>query len=132
MSDYYIDPQTGFNVKTAKAHLKKGSCCKCGCLHCPYGYTLNKFGLEVKKYNDQDRDLAKEIFDAHKNTTTQSLLSSAFGNQSKKSLDQYHFIYLKGYLCGLCLIQGKIVTELLLHENFNSQGINKSIIENYL
>jgi len=26
----------GFLVFTEKAHLQRGTCCGCGCLHCPY------------------------------------------------------------------------------------------------
>ncbi|WP_081469254.1 DUF5522 domain-containing protein [Runella slithyformis] len=35
--DYYIDAN-GFVVFTAAYHLKRGYCCKNGCLHCPYGF----------------------------------------------------------------------------------------------
>jgi hypothetical protein len=36
--DFYFD---GPNlVFTAAYHLKRGSCCKSGCRHCPYGFTL--------------------------------------------------------------------------------------------
>ncbi|WP_018344957.1 DUF5522 domain-containing protein [Cytophaga aurantiaca] len=34
--DYYIE--NGFYVFTRSYHLKRGSCCKNGCRHCPYGY----------------------------------------------------------------------------------------------
>ncbi len=34
--DYYIE--NGLYVFTANYHLKRGSCCKNGCRHCPYGY----------------------------------------------------------------------------------------------
>lgn len=34
--DYYIEK--GFWVFTAWHHLKRGSCCKSGCRHCPYGF----------------------------------------------------------------------------------------------
>jgi Family of unknown function (DUF5522) len=33
--DYYIN-DNGFLVFTAAYHLKRGSCCGNGCLHCPY------------------------------------------------------------------------------------------------
>lgn len=33
--DYYINDD-GFMVFTKEYHLKRGFCCKCGCLHCPY------------------------------------------------------------------------------------------------
>jgi len=35
-ADYYIE--NGFYVFTRSYHLKRGSCCKNGCRHCPYGY----------------------------------------------------------------------------------------------
>jgi hypothetical protein len=35
--DYY-DNEQGYRVFTAQYHLKRGACCKNGCLHCPYGY----------------------------------------------------------------------------------------------
>jgi hypothetical protein len=34
--DYYIE--NGFYVFTENYHLKRGSCCKNGCRHCPYGF----------------------------------------------------------------------------------------------
>jgi hypothetical protein len=33
--DYYFN-KDGFMVFTAAHHLKRGSCCGNGCLHCPY------------------------------------------------------------------------------------------------
>jgi len=35
--DYYINDDGNF-VFTEAYHLKRGYCCKNGCLHCPYGY----------------------------------------------------------------------------------------------
>jgi hypothetical protein len=35
--DYYINSDGNF-VFTEAYHLKRGYCCKNGCLHCPYGY----------------------------------------------------------------------------------------------
>ena len=35
--DYYIN-EDGYIVLTEEYHLKKGSCCGMGCLHCPYNY----------------------------------------------------------------------------------------------
>lgn len=40
--DYYIDEQ-GRWVFTEKYHLKRGSCCKSGCRHCPYGFKKPAF-----------------------------------------------------------------------------------------
>ncbi|HEV7351149.1 DUF5522 domain-containing protein [Telluribacter sp.] len=35
--DYYLNDK-GFVVFTEKYHLRRGYCCKSGCLHCPYGF----------------------------------------------------------------------------------------------
>jgi ATP-binding cassette subfamily B (MDR/TAP) protein 1 len=34
--DTYIDPETGYQVFTAKYLLERDYCCDCGCRHCPY------------------------------------------------------------------------------------------------
>jgi hypothetical protein len=39
--DYYFN-ENGLMVLTKDYHLKRGSCCKSGCLHCPYGFTNKK------------------------------------------------------------------------------------------
>ncbi|MDB4347372.1 DUF5522 domain-containing protein [Bacteroidia bacterium] len=39
--DYYINKE-GLLVFTRKYHLKRGTCCKSGCKHCPYGYEKKK------------------------------------------------------------------------------------------
>lgn len=36
-ADFYTNEQ-GFMVFTAAYHLKRGYCCKNGCLNCPYGF----------------------------------------------------------------------------------------------
>lgn len=46
--DYYMSPD-GYIVFTEKYHLKRGYCCKSGCLHCPYGF--NKKTGEIQKSN---------------------------------------------------------------------------------
>jgi hypothetical protein len=35
-ADGYADPKTGFFVQTAESLRARGSCCDCGCRHCPY------------------------------------------------------------------------------------------------
>ncbi len=32
----YVDPATGYLVLTADALWARGTCCACGCRHCPY------------------------------------------------------------------------------------------------
>ena len=35
--DYYLN-ELGFRVFTKQYHLKRGYCCKNGCINCPYNY----------------------------------------------------------------------------------------------
>ena len=39
--DYYIDEKGKF-VLTEEYHKRRGTCCKLGCKHCPYGNTKTK------------------------------------------------------------------------------------------
>lgn len=39
--DFYINDK-GLFVFTETHHLKRGACCKNGCLHCPYGFKNKK------------------------------------------------------------------------------------------
>jgi len=40
--DFYIDPETGYQVMTELYHKKRGHCCQSGCRHCPYGFTQKR------------------------------------------------------------------------------------------
>jgi len=35
--DFYLDPETGYQVMTELFLKKRGRCCESGCRHCPYG-----------------------------------------------------------------------------------------------
>ncbi|RYU75474.1 DUF5522 domain-containing protein [Hymenobacter persicinus] len=35
--DFYLTPE-GYMVFTEQYHLRRGSCCKSGCRHCPWGF----------------------------------------------------------------------------------------------
>ena len=48
--DYYIN-EDGNYVFTKEYHIKRGHCCKSGCLHCPYGYKKN-----VKSSDQENKD----------------------------------------------------------------------------
>ena len=46
---YYLE--NGLAVFTAAYLLKRGTCCRCGCRHCPYGLRENDNG---KSQSDND------------------------------------------------------------------------------
>lgn len=35
---FYVDPESGYNVMTEVAHLKRGKCCGNTCRHCPFDH----------------------------------------------------------------------------------------------
>lgn len=39
--DYYFN-QNGLMVMSVLYHLKRGECCKSGCLHCPWSFQVKK------------------------------------------------------------------------------------------
>jgi len=39
-ADYYLE--NGYVVFKESYHLKRGTCCKSGCRHCPYGFSKKK------------------------------------------------------------------------------------------
>lgn len=45
--DYYTDSFGRLTYKAAY-HLERGECCFNNCLHCPYGTTVEKYGLKYK------------------------------------------------------------------------------------
>lgn len=47
--DYYINKDDNW-VFTAWYHLKRGQCCRNGCLHCPYGFKKQKTCFIISKY----------------------------------------------------------------------------------
>ncbi|XP_052788322.1 uncharacterized protein LOC128223106 [Mya arenaria] len=47
----YADPQTGYQVMTRVAHLKRGDCCGNACRHCPFGQANVTDTRKRKKFN---------------------------------------------------------------------------------
>ena len=76
-------------------------CCKSGCLHCPYGFTLKKFGLTFEKVADLN---------------------------DKESV---HNVFLKGELCAIIKVDQIRILELQHVDGFEDQGLFKEMIESY-
>ncbi len=107
---------------------KRGSCCKSGCLHCPYGFTLRKYGLKLFKLCESNKVVAQPIFDTYfkKDTTVSSLLGSAFKAPKTTSFngDNFRVLSLKDVICGLVEIDNDQFKNLYLAESFKDQGIS--------
>ncbi|MCO4753149.1 MAG: hypothetical protein KC478_01640 [Bacteriovoracaceae bacterium] len=93
----------------------RGRCCKSACLHCPYGFTLKRFGLDFKPALDAP-DKAIEL---------------AKKELSNEELENFRLIYLKDSLAGVMRINHIQVKELFLHEDFQDQNLSIEIIESY-
>ncbi|MBC76715.1 MAG: hypothetical protein CME64_11940 [Halobacteriovoraceae bacterium] len=93
----------------------RGRCCKSACLHCPYGFTLKRFGLQFKEASE-DVESAKRL---------------AEREISEEELGNYRFIFLKDTLAGLMRINHIQVKELFLEEDFKDQNLSLEIIESY-
>lgn len=108
----------GFLVFTSEYHRKRGHCCRSTCLHCPYGLTIKKFGIEFSSYED-DPSLLLELEigpDALSGFLPQDILVFS----------------LKGVRSGLLLKDKIRVKKIFLKKEFQDQGISLELIESYL
>lgn len=136
----YIN-ESGHNVFTSQYYLNRGTCCKSNCLHCPYGTTLKNFGLQFKSIDHESLTLAVEIVGDPNNTDKQSLasdlLSNAFGGGKKKTVldsktrDNFRFVLLKDFICGVVEISSLGVKELYLRKHFRNQGLSRDVVSSY-
>jgi len=112
----YIN-ENGFTVFTSYYLKLKGGCCKCSCLHCPYGYTLEKHGLGFEKLNLSKSKKHLPLI--------RDLLESADLHPQK---DLIHVIFLKNYVCGLLTIKDSNIDKIILRKHFSDQNLCREII----
>jgi hypothetical protein len=117
----YLDTE-GYTVFTSEFHRKRGRCCQSSCLHCPYGTTIKKFGLEFRKITSDDDKLLAQIFK-----------TDDFISRIKDFLpDNVLIMTIKGVVCGVVLRNHIIIKEMVLKDEFSAQGISKELAEAYL
>lgn len=91
---------------------KKNRCCKSTCLHCPYGHTIKKLGIQFRDAQAADQDFLELI------GCDQSL-----ENMSIAILKEHDFAaFTKNHI---------IITKLWLHPDFTDQEISKELLESY-
>ena len=130
----------GFDVKTTTFLKNRGSCCKTSCLHCPYGFTLKKEGLELVSVTDENFAEAKELAPKapEKNDIAASLLASAFGGSKPKptltlaNKESYLLVKIKGETCALAKKSGSLITEVHHKQYFENQGITTDMVGSFL
>ena len=111
------------NLVFTSSYLKlKGTCCKSACLHCPYGYTLKKLGLQFQDWEESRRGEAQQFL---KDAGKEDFDLSAFLPDNAK------FISIKEKTCGLMVKNHIVVKGVFLARHFQNQGLDKDIVESY-
>lgn len=118
----YLTPE-GYTVFTSNYLKNKKTCCKSACLHCPYGFTLKKHGLEFIDITEDHFFLIEEIL---KENQQENLEWKSF------ALENIKLIKLKGIYCGLLFKNHIVIKHLFLKEHFKEQGLTKEMVESYL
>lgn len=113
----YLTPE-GYTVFTSQFLKNKGTCCKSACLHCPYGYTLKKHGLEFSAPAPDDYGMIEELIPA--TTDWKSFLP-----------ENVQLIKIKGVVCGVFLKNHIVIKHLFLKPHFQNQDLSKEMVESY-
>lgn len=117
----YLTPE-GYTVFTSQFLKNRGTCCKSACLHCPFGFTLKKCGLQFTEASSADAPMVEEI------------IQSAGGSSVdwKAFLpSNLCFIKIKDQICGVMLKNHIVVKHVFLKPHFQNQGLTKEMIESY-
>lgn len=117
----YINSE-GHTVFTSQFLKNRGTCCKSACLHCPYGYTLKKHGLEFREPLEEDYSLIETM-----------LLESGKGPVDWKAFlpGNVRLILIKNQVCGFFLKNHIVIKHLYLKPYFEHQNLSKEMVEAY-
>jgi len=116
----YVNPE-GHTVFTSQFLKNRKTCCKTGCLHCPYGYSIKKWGLQ---FQDLKEDEKVEVENILEETETHFDFSPYWPDNTK-------LVTLKGQVCGVMFKNHIVIKKLILKPYFQDQGISKELVESY-
>lgn len=118
----YLSPE-GFTVFTSQFHKNRGTCCKSACLHCPYGYTIKKLGIQFKAVEVHDEKVILDI-----------LNEAGISDLEWKTFlpENVLFIVIKDVVAGLLLKNHIVVKKMILKKQFENQDISRELVESYL
>lgn len=117
----YLSPE-GFTVFTSQFLKNRGTCCKSACLHCPFGYTLKKCGLQFADVSEGDFPEIESIIQEQGPATFEI---SAF------ALEHIKWVMLKEQKAGVLFKNHIVIKALFLRLHFQSQGLSKEMVESY-
>ena len=98
--------------------LKAKPCCKSGCIHCPHGFTLKKFGLEFSPITHEQISEVEDKFDFKMSL-------------DDFKLEDYKIVILKDVICAVIRVDHLFAKECYIPVKFKTQGIYKEVIESY-
>lgn len=113
----YLTPE-GHTVFTSEYLQNRGTCCKSACLHCPYGFTLKKHGLQFEPFQNEHTEFVESLvgtFDWKTFSPENILLMS-----------------LKGVQCGVVFKNHIVVKKLFTKAEFEKQGLSRELVESYI
>ena len=121
----YETPE-GFTVFTSQYLKNKGTCCKSACLHCPYGFTLKKLGLQFQEVTEEDFPVIESMLSELGQTAGSQVVEwKAFFPENIK------FILIKDTICGFFLKNHIQIKHLFLKPYFHDQNLSKEMVEAY-
>ncbi len=112
----------GYTVFTSQYLKNKGTCCKSACLHCPYGYTVKKQGLQFAEIKEEDFPQIETIL---KVSHQEDFDWKSYWPQDIR------FVLLKENVCGFFVKNKIIIKNLFLKPHFQHQNLSKELIEAY-
>jgi hypothetical protein len=118
----YLSPE-GHTVFTSRFLKNRGSCCRSSCLHCPYGLTVKKLGIQFDSVDSSQTALIEEIMVE----SGQSLIE-----WQELDIKNIKLIKLKDSLCGVLIKNHIVIKHLYLKKYFQHQGLSRELIEAYL
>jgi hypothetical protein len=99
-----------FKPMSVQALKSRGHCCSSGCVHCPYGFTLKKFGLKFIKTEEFDLSQIGESCFEGENT---------------------YIVTLKDCPCASIRVNHIIITDFNVFPDYEGQGLSKEVVESY-
>lgn len=116
----YLTPE-GHTVFTSQFLKNRGTCCKTACLHCPYGFTLKKCGVQFKDVTEAD---VPEV---------EAILKEGGVSVEWKPFypDNVKFVMVKEKVAGVILKNHIVIKHLALKTHFQNQGLSKEMVESY-
>lgn len=91
-------------------------------MHCPFGYTLKKCGLQFQDVSEKDFSAVEAL-----------LLEAGAKEIDWRAYlpENIKFVVIKEQVCGLILKNHIVIKHLVLKPHFQNQDLSKEMVESY-